>query len=105
GLLAGALRRGGYGAPIVATEHGSVLQFASLPPYRRLVRHVDRWSGRRAVDAYVAVSDYLLALLSGRTWGRPLVRIHNGVALSAYEPRAIAERCLGVLRVGCAARL
>jgi hypothetical protein len=57
GYLAAALWSGGFRAPIIGIEHGSVLQMHRLRPLKQLLRRVDRLSGARACAAVVAVSE------------------------------------------------
>jgi glycosyltransferase involved in cell wall biosynthesis len=86
GFLAGALRAGGYRAPIVAVNHGEPLHDtkAGLPgKAKRLLIDV---AGHWAADIEVAVSDVVLEALQGRLHARRLVRIYNGVDLETFRP-------------------
>lgn len=111
GYLAAALRIGGYGGRIVATEHGRILEAERLPPVARAIRRIDRASGTRFLDVEVAVSDFVAKELLQHPHARAIVRIYNGVDLSVFKPSV--DR-VGLnrdpmrqtpLRVGCAGRL
>jgi glycosyltransferase involved in cell wall biosynthesis len=107
GYLSGALRLGGYRAPIVAVEHGSLLQRERLGLPRRILRSVDRGIGARCSDADVAVSDFVREALSRSRHSRRLLRIHHGIDLREFHPVARNGRPRGAdpVTLGCAARL
>lgn len=105
GYLAAALRFGGYGGKIVAVEHGMILQVPRMTRYRRFVAAVDRLAGTRAVDARVAVSEYLSGRLASSGVG-PVMTIPNAVDLDMYRPpAALEETPARELVIGCMARL
>lgn len=103
GFLCAALRLGGYGGHIVAVEHGSLLQLRRLPFAKRLIRTLDLLSGVWAVDAHVALSDFMLDELRKWRHGRAGVRIDPGVDLGRFHARPRAPGTSVVL--GVAARL
>ena len=85
GYLPAALRLGGYRGPLVAVNHGRLLQLPALPAAARVLRKADRASGFWAPDQEVAVSDYLLERLRReRLHARRLVRIYNGIDHERY---------------------
>jgi glycosyltransferase involved in cell wall biosynthesis len=99
--LAASLRLGGYGGKIVAVEHGSMLQLAHMRRHQRVLRVAARLGGARAVDEYVAVSDFISSRLNSR-WN--VVTIPNAVDLRKY--RASPHRVGGdEFVIGCMARL
>jgi glycosyltransferase involved in cell wall biosynthesis len=102
GFLALALRLGGYRGRMAAVEHGTVLQLHTMPAGARLLRHVDRLSGARAVDVHVAVSDFLRERV--KAGSRPVVTIPNGVDLDVYRPLT-ASKAGDRFVVGCMSRL
>ncbi len=97
-----ALRTSGYRERVVSVEHGSLIE-RGLSPRKRLVRAITRVGGAWATDIEVAVSDFLLRTLARRTHARQLVRIHNGVDLDEYKPRALPSR--DVFTIGWAGRM
>lgn len=108
GFLPAALRIGGYRAPIIAVEHGAVLELDRLPLFRRAIRLLIRASGIWACSAIIAVSDYIRDRLSrGMSSGR-VVSITNGVDLARFSPKPdnVSERDHdNEIWVACAARL
>jgi glycosyltransferase involved in cell wall biosynthesis len=106
GYLAAALRAGGYRAPIIGIEHGSILQSQSLGRVKRLIRAADRVSGTKACSVVVAVSDYVRERLIARRPHRRVVCIPNGVDLTRFSPLEGATHGEGgQIIIGCAARL
>jgi glycosyltransferase involved in cell wall biosynthesis len=105
GLMCLALRAGGYSAPMVAVEHGSVLLDERQPPgLRRARRALTRALARKSVDVEVAVSDFMLERLRRTVHARRTVRIYNGIDPDAY--REASERHIdGPVRIGFAGRL
>lgn len=88
GFMARSLRLGGYTRPIVAVEHGGLLQYAGRTPRQKARDVVDRGLGLGCVDAQVAVSNFLRDHLE-RVPHAPLVRvIYNGVDVHSIRPRA-----------------
>jgi glycosyltransferase involved in cell wall biosynthesis len=106
GFIGGALRAGGFRAPIVAVEHGALLNPPSAPLTRLLHAAARRWAAR-ADDAEVAVSDFTLAAMRTRAHSPRLSRIHNGVDLAEFSVGSVPVTvpAPGALRVGFAGRL
>lgn len=106
GFLAGALRTAGYRAPIAAVSHGRLLQARQEGRAERAVRALDRAMGAWAVDAEVAVSDFMADVLA-RCKPRPrnVVRIYNGVNVTEFRPREVPGVNAGPFTVGAAGRL
>jgi glycosyltransferase involved in cell wall biosynthesis len=88
GYLAASLRAGGYRRPLVAVEHGTLLQVDGLPLGRRLLRRIDRASGIWTCDVEVAVSAYVLEELQKHRKARRVVCIRNGIDLGRFSPEA-----------------
>jgi glycosyltransferase involved in cell wall biosynthesis len=105
GFLAAALRVGGYRAPIIGIEHGSLLELPTLPPMERLIRKTDRLLGTRACSAVVAVSEYMRDRVAEVRPRRHVVCIPNGVDLERFSPAGAACTENDEIVVGCAARL
>jgi glycosyltransferase involved in cell wall biosynthesis len=108
GYLAAALRSGGYRAPIIGTEHGSLLQLKTLSPLRRLVRKADFRSGTSACSVVVTVSEYMRERFAALLPRRRVVCIPNGVDLERFSPSqngSSSMRAAGEMVIGCAARL
>jgi glycosyltransferase involved in cell wall biosynthesis len=80
GFLAAAIRLGGYKGRLVAIEHGA------LPTTRRVLRRADQRSGIWALDAQVAVSDYIRQLVLARTHAPQVERIYSGIDLKRFSP-------------------
>jgi glycosyltransferase involved in cell wall biosynthesis len=107
GFMGVALRLGGYSGPLVSVEHGPLLfERQSLPAWRLLVRRTSRWVGAQAVDAEVAVSDFMLAEMRRRSHARLSRRIYNGIDPEKLRPADDAPVRTGTeLVVGFAGRL
>jgi glycosyltransferase involved in cell wall biosynthesis len=106
GFMGAALRAGGYGAPIVAVEHGALLGIERFSKLRRLLWRLDRASGAWADDAEVAVSDYMLESLGRHSHAARVERIYNGIDAESYAPSAQAGSARGsAMVVGFAGRL
>jgi glycosyltransferase involved in cell wall biosynthesis len=108
GYLAAALRIGGFRAPIIAIEHGSLLQMHRLHPLERLKYRVDRISGLMACSAVVPVSEYIRDRLDLGRLRRRIVCIPNGVDLRRFSPLVVGATNRtedGDVMIGCAARL
>ena len=86
GIMGGALRAGGYRAPIVGVEHGELLGLAQRSALRRLLWRIGRPSGAWADDAEVAVSDYMFDRMRRHPHARRIRRIYNGVETDTYRP-------------------
>jgi glycosyltransferase involved in cell wall biosynthesis len=108
GFLAAALHSGGYDAPIIGIEHGSLLHLDELGPVKRLIRTADRLSGATACSVVVAVSDYTRDRITRLRPRRRVVCIPNGVDLKRFSPLengAMPHGRDGEIVIGCAARL
>jgi glycosyltransferase involved in cell wall biosynthesis len=105
GFLVAALRAGGYRAPIIGLEHGSLLRLPTLPPMERLIRKADRLSGTTACSVVVAVSEYMRDHVAELRPRRRVVCIPNGVDLQRFSPADTVRTENGEIIVGCAARL
>jgi glycosyltransferase involved in cell wall biosynthesis len=107
GFMGGALRAGGYGAPIVALEHGAILEVPRYPWHRRLSWRVARKGGAWADTVEVAVSDFILERVGEHPHAASVRRIYNGIDpgrfISACEPAVHADE--GECVVGFAGRL
>jgi glycosyltransferase involved in cell wall biosynthesis len=102
GYVGVTLRAHGYTAPIVSVEHGALVE-EGLSLRKRLVRFATRQCGAWAADVEVAVSDFMLRELLRHRHTRQVVRIHNGVNLTEFAPRAHIQR--DVFTVGWAGRM
>jgi glycosyltransferase involved in cell wall biosynthesis len=106
GMMAAALRTGGYRGPIVAVEHGVLLQEAGSPwTLRRMVRALGRVAGAAATDVEVAVSDYMLSEMRRDVHARRTQRIYNGIDPDAYPEAGRPEDSAEDLVIGFAGRL
>jgi glycosyltransferase involved in cell wall biosynthesis len=92
GFMGGALRAGGYRAPIVAVEHGAILEADSYARRRLMPWRFARMSGAWADDVEVAVSDVILERLWAHPHAADLRRIYNGIDPSLYEGTGAALR-------------
>ncbi len=92
GFIGGALRAGGYRAPIIAVEHGSVLEQHPLRSLRGVAWHAARASGAWADDVEVAVSDFVLERMRSVPHAGSLSRIYNGIEPGACPPARSRER-------------
>lgn len=88
GFLGAVLRLGGYKGRLVAVEHGA------LPSTHRVRSWADRRSGVWAIDAQVAVSDYLRDLVLARAHAPRVERIYGGIDLTRFRPTASAKNGL-----------
>jgi glycosyltransferase involved in cell wall biosynthesis len=107
GFQGATLRAGGYRGPIVAVEHGPLLFEGHVRSrLRRLLRGISRIAGAWAVDAEVAVSDFMLERMRHYAHARRSSRIYNGVDPEAYPAVLPARtgRSAGIT-VGFAGRL
>lgn len=84
GFMGAALRAGGYRAPIVAIEHGDVLEAQFYSKRRRALHWIGRMSGAWADDVEVAVSDFVLRRLRRQPHTDTLRRIYNGIDPDQY---------------------
>jgi glycosyltransferase involved in cell wall biosynthesis len=107
GLMATALRAGGYRGPIVAVEHGALLveQQGGMTP-RRLVRRFGRFTGAWVGDSEVAVSDFMLEQMHRHAHAKSTMRIYNGIDPNMYRLATASPPDRGSeLLVGFAGRL
>lgn len=80
GFMGAGLRAGGYRGPIVAVEHGDFLpELEHYSDLRGLPRRIGHVAGAVSVDAEVAVSDFMLGQMRGRSHARRSMRIYNGI--------------------------
>jgi glycosyltransferase involved in cell wall biosynthesis len=91
GLMGATLRAGGYRAPIVAVEHGDLLQLDDLPRLRQIIKIGARALGAWADDVEVGVSEFMLERMRRFPHARRQCRIYNGIADDGAEPRAKSE--------------
>jgi glycosyltransferase involved in cell wall biosynthesis len=82
--MGAALRAGGYRGPIVAVEHGDVLESQFYSQRHRALGWIGRISGAWADDAEVAVSDYVLTRLRRQPHTSAVRRIYNGIDPGQY---------------------
>lgn len=85
GFMGATLRAGGYSAPIIAVEHGSILEAQPDSWVRRTLGWMDRAGGARADDIEVAVSDFILERMRQRPHAAILRRIYNGIDPDQYK--------------------
>lgn len=103
GFMGAALRGGGYRGPIVAVEHGDLLHH--LRESNDLARRVNRTTGAWAVDAEVAVSDFMLTQMLRGAHARRALRIYNGVDPDTYVASDRVPPAHAAVIVGFAGRL
>jgi glycosyltransferase involved in cell wall biosynthesis len=77
GYMGGALRLGGYRAPIVAVEHGDVLYEKRRRPLRWCARRAGAW----ADDVEVGVSEFIVGWLTAEPHAKEVRCIYNGIDL------------------------
>ncbi len=106
GFVGAALRLGGFRAPILAVEHGTLLQ-RSVSVRRRIVRQVNRLAGAWADDVEVGVSDFVVDRMRHGPHARVLDRVYNGIEPERFKaaepPEAFASEAPRT--VGFAGRL
>ena len=105
GYLAASLRSGGFGGPIIGTEHGVLLQLGSLGRTKRWIRTVDRLSGVKACSALVAVSRYMEDRIAETRFAPSVICIPNGIDLARFTPDGTSRSLGNELLIGCASRL
>ena len=104
-FLASALRLGGYAAPIVAVEHGTLL-LTGTTTLQKVIQGVNTVTAAWADDVEVGVSDFIVARMRRGAHAARLQRIYNGVDPSRFTPAAAAPLKSGhELVVGFAGRL
>ncbi len=105
GVLGAALRGGGYGGPIVAVEHGDLLELPKLPWPRRLAYRLALVGGAHASDAEVAVSRFVLDAMHTHAHARPIRLIPNGIDPNDYRPVFAAPTIRHSATIGFGGRL
>ena len=85
GYMGVALRLGGFRAPIVAVEHGTLF-YPAASRLRRALHLGGRVVGARAAYVNVAVSDFMLEHMRSAPHARRIRRIYNGVDTSWMTP-------------------
>jgi glycosyltransferase involved in cell wall biosynthesis len=93
GFMGAALRAGGYRMPIVALEHGAVLELAAYTPLRGLAMRAARAAGAWADDVEVAVSDFVLDRMRRVPHAAALRMVHNGIDLARFVSAAEVDAC------------
>jgi glycosyltransferase involved in cell wall biosynthesis len=88
GFMGAALRLGGYRGPVVAVEHGSLLELPNLSIPQGLLQRINYLSGAWADNAEVAVSDFMLDRTCRHPHARQIQRIYNGIDPDMYLPGA-----------------
>jgi glycosyltransferase involved in cell wall biosynthesis len=81
GLLGGALRLLGYSGPVVAVDHGSLLQLASVGPFKRVRLRIARAAARSRGYEHVVVSETMRQEALRAFNGDRCTLIYNGVEL------------------------
>lgn len=106
GIMAAALRAGGYKAPAIAIEHGTLHLLDGYSRSRRFLYRLARIGGARAVNCEVAVSDFMLEQMRRYSHALRICRIHNGIDPELYaRPARSSEDPSVDLIVGVAGRL
>lgn len=100
-IMPAALRVGGYAGPLIAIEHGSILQ-RRKDHWRNYIRAADRVIANRSVHRYVAVSRFVAEHLRSAAPRSEIAVIHNGVDVDRYTP---GRRTPAPLTLGVASRL
>lgn len=107
GILALALRAGGYVAPLIVVEHGGLAQIDTMSIIQRL-RALANWSsGARLVEVFVGVSRYMVDHVRRHAPGCRVVHIPNGIDTAEFAPHVdrVFSPTEHRLVVGCAGRL
>lgn len=108
GFMGAALRAGGYGATIVAAEHGAILELPGYGWRRRASWWLSRLGGAWADDVEVAVSDFVLRRTLHHPHAARVLCIYNGIDTQRFcraEPIERPRAQDGVCVVGFAGRL
>lgn len=79
GFMGAALRAGGYRTPIVALEHGAILEVRDYRWRRRPPWRLARMGGAWADNVEVAVSDFILERVRNHPHTAAVRRIYNGI--------------------------
>lgn len=104
GFLVTVTRLAGFWGPLIAVEHGDVLQMPNLPAIQRARQHVDRLVGAPFISEIVAVSDYIRRAVERLPHAATVTTIPNGVDVERFFPISPPRRT-EMFRVGTAARL
>jgi glycosyltransferase involved in cell wall biosynthesis len=102
--MAWALRLGGYAGTLIGVEHGDLFGHEASGAARRLARRGDRALAARAVDAEVAVSEFMRRRSLRAPHGRRVVVVANGVDTDRFSPGGSLNAALPVV-FGFAGRL
>lgn len=86
GLLPALCRAGRFRGPLVAVEHGGLLNVGQAPAHVRLRKRLTRRFGRHMIDAEVGVSRHMLERLRNGDEAALTVCIPNGVDLRRFRP-------------------
>lgn len=108
GFLGFALRRGGYSSPVIGVEHGASVHDQARGLRRRAALWVNRWLGAKALDAEIAVSEFVRSSVEALPGPKRRVRIYNGVDTHEFSPSAESApqtRAPNTIKIGFAARL
>jgi glycosyltransferase involved in cell wall biosynthesis len=98
GFLAAVIRLGGYRGRLVSVEHGAL-------PTTRSLRQAVRRTGASALDAEVAVSEYIRELVLARRHARRVERIYGGIDLTRFFPSPSDREEVRPFTVGFVGRL
>jgi glycosyltransferase involved in cell wall biosynthesis len=82
GLLGAALRLLGYRGPVVAVDHGSLLQLSRMSPWKRMRLRLARAAARSPDYEHVVVSEAMREEVLRHRGGGCCTLIYNGVELS-----------------------
>jgi len=107
GILAAALRLGGYTAPLVAVEHGGLAQMDAMGLVGQ-ARLLANWtSGARLVNFHVGVSRFVVDVVRRHAPGCRVVQIPNGIDPAQFAPVGVSSGTIEprTLVVACAGRL
>jgi glycosyltransferase involved in cell wall biosynthesis len=87
GLLGAALRLIGYSGPVVAVDHGSLLQLAGMSRFKRIRLRIARVAARSHGYRHVVVSETMRDEARRAFRGDRSTLIYNGVELPPRFPR------------------
>jgi O-antigen/teichoic acid export membrane protein/glycosyltransferase involved in cell wall biosynthesis len=86
GYLPWLINAAGYRPPMLAVEHGELLNLHTAPVRRRLRVRIERWLCKRAPYTDIVVSDAMLDVHRQATGRIHVRRIYNGVDLRRFHP-------------------